>query len=458
VGRRKLIAALLVLCAGVSALIAVAASSASAFTWYSKICTGFAACDSSGHGNDGYESVYTAAHWRMFGGHNCTNYAAYRMIAAGAPSSLPYLLGDAAAWGTVAAQHGVRVDHTPVPGSIAWFTASAIPSSGHVAYVESVNAAAGTITVSEDNFGGDFDWRQYQISDVSGFIHFHDPAKPAGSPITVTPDKAGRLELFGTDAAGNVQHRWQTTPGGAWSAWSHFTGPLVSVAAGTDADGRIELFGVNAAGQVYHRWQTSPDGAWANWVQFGGSLTSITVASNKDGRLELFGTNAAGNVAYRWQTTPGGAWSAWAQFGGPLTRVAAATDAGGKIELFGVNAAGNVYHRWQATPGGAWSAWTQFGGSLTSITVASNKDGRLELFGTNAAGNVAYRWQTSPDGAWSAWAQFGGPLTQVAAATNADGRIELFGVNPSGSVYHRWQTTPGGAWSGWSLFGGTLRA
>lgn len=155
-------------------------ATAHAFPWMSKLCTGFSGCNAAGMGNAGYQNEYTASHWGMYGGHNCTNYTAYRLIAKGIDAS--YLRGQGMAyqWGTVAKKHGVTVDGNPRAGDIAWFSeTSGVGSSGHVAYVESVNLAAGKIRVSEDNYGGDFDWRDYLISSVTGFIHFQGPATPS---------------------------------------------------------------------------------------------------------------------------------------------------------------------------------------------------------------------------------------------------------------------------------------
>ena len=36
-------------------------------------------------GNAGYASANHTSYWRMYSGHNCTNYAAFRMIKAGMP-------------------------------------------------------------------------------------------------------------------------------------------------------------------------------------------------------------------------------------------------------------------------------------------------------------------------------------------------------------------------------------
>lgn len=168
------------------------AAPAQAFPWLSKLCSSFSGCNAAGMGNAGYQNEYTASHWGMYGGHNCTNYTAYRLIARGIDAS--YLRGQGMAyqWGTVAKAHGVAVDGNPRVGDIAWFSAtSGVGSSGHVAYVESVNLAAGKVRVSEDSYGGDFDWRDYLISSVTGFIHFGGAPAPANQTPVGAFDTAG---------------------------------------------------------------------------------------------------------------------------------------------------------------------------------------------------------------------------------------------------------------------------
>lgn len=162
-------------------------SPAHAFTWNDELCIGFAACNTANMGNAGYEFEYlTVDHWGMYGGHNCTNYAAYRLIKNGVDASYLRGQGNAFQWGPVAADHGFPPDKSPRPGDIAWFSESSGVSTGgfgHVAYVESVNSANGTVRVSEDNSGGDFDWRDYQIADVTGFIHFGDGGSVSNRPL-----------------------------------------------------------------------------------------------------------------------------------------------------------------------------------------------------------------------------------------------------------------------------------
>lgn len=165
-------ARLVALITSILIIVGVITPRAAAFTWLPRKCTGFAACDAAGMGNAGYENNYLNSYWGMYAGHNCTNYVAYRLIRLGVPTiRVGSQTGDAYNWGNLATQHGWQVDSTPAVGSVAWFTASSGlgSSAGHVAYVESVQG--NLVTVSEDNYGGNFDWRQYYTSDVSGFIH-----------------------------------------------------------------------------------------------------------------------------------------------------------------------------------------------------------------------------------------------------------------------------------------------
>ena len=49
------------------------------------LCTGYAGCQAAGYGHAGYRQASSTAYWRMFTGHNCTNYVAYRLIQSGMP-------------------------------------------------------------------------------------------------------------------------------------------------------------------------------------------------------------------------------------------------------------------------------------------------------------------------------------------------------------------------------------
>ncbi len=144
------------------------------------LCKGFTACANAGYSNFGYAPTnYKKMWWRMYAGHNCTNYVAYRMVRAGMSATRPWSgSGDARNWGVV---FGSRTNQTPTVGSVAWW------SSNHVAYVQRV-VDANTIIVSEDHYGGDFDWRRITRSGggwPTGFIHLVDEALTATAPPTV---------------------------------------------------------------------------------------------------------------------------------------------------------------------------------------------------------------------------------------------------------------------------------
>ncbi|WP_183100830.1 CHAP domain-containing protein [Nocardioides pelophilus] len=142
------------------------------------LCTGYAGCRNAGYSDAGYGAVNNRMYWRMYAGHNCTNYAAYRMIRAGMSTERPWDgSGMAYNWGHA------RSDITngrPSVGAIAWWDRydSGVGSSGHVAYVEQV-VSDDEIVISEDSWSGDFHWRRITRDSgrwPTGFIHFVDKA------------------------------------------------------------------------------------------------------------------------------------------------------------------------------------------------------------------------------------------------------------------------------------------
>ena len=116
-------------------------------------------------------------YWRMYSGHNCTNYIAYRMIRAGMSTERPWSGGSGNAYYWGYAMDDIT-DRTPAVGAVAWWDRG-VPgagSSGHVAYVEKVVSST-EIVISEDSWSGDFHWRRIYKSGSgwpTGFIHFVD--------------------------------------------------------------------------------------------------------------------------------------------------------------------------------------------------------------------------------------------------------------------------------------------
>jgi surface antigen len=166
--------ALLVLLAAAVGVIAKAPNASANTT----ICTGYQGCISSGHPDHGYGAASGNSYWGMYSGHNCTNYVAYMESLYGVVN--PSGLGNAYNWGYRAQQLGITVDMNPAVGAVAWWNSGAgRGSSGHVAYVEGYSP--GNVVISEDAWGGNYNWENISPSSPSGYIHFKD--KPHYHPL-----------------------------------------------------------------------------------------------------------------------------------------------------------------------------------------------------------------------------------------------------------------------------------
>ena len=84
-----LVATLLVL-AGAGQSAAPQSPETTAASGSSYLCTGYTGCRNAGYSDAGYGAVNSRMYWRMYSGHNCTNYAAYRMIKAGMSNERPW--------------------------------------------------------------------------------------------------------------------------------------------------------------------------------------------------------------------------------------------------------------------------------------------------------------------------------------------------------------------------------
>ncbi len=179
------------------------------------LCMGYQSCRDAGMGNAGYASNNRTMYWRMYSGHNCTNYAAYRMVKSGLPNERPWSGGgNATYWGTSMPR---ITDGTPRVGAVAWWRANTGPagSSGHVAYVERV-VSADEIVISQDSWGGDFSWAVVTRSSgnwPSGFVHFNDkPLLNTAAPVVTGTPKVGAV-LSSTagawrPASASVAYQW----------------------------------------------------------------------------------------------------------------------------------------------------------------------------------------------------------------------------------------------------------
>jgi surface antigen len=126
-------------------------------------------------------------HWRMYRGHNCTNYVAWRLTRDGVPEP-SYLLGNAVDWAGRAKSHGVPVDSTPEVGAVgAW------SGRNHVVYVDQVGSDF--LLLTEDSYSLK-KFRRYLVykgerNYPTKFIHFQGKNAIRGA----TPSVSGKPEV-----------------------------------------------------------------------------------------------------------------------------------------------------------------------------------------------------------------------------------------------------------------------
>jgi surface antigen len=213
-GTRVLLSSVCVLLA--ASLVAPAAAAPETARTTTTLCVGYTGCERAGMGNAGYRAESGKMWWRMYSGHNCTNYAAYRVVKAGLPNTRPWTgSGNASNWGP--ANPKIR-DAVPMVGAIAWWAANHPPagSAGHVAYVEKV-VSDSEIIVSQDSWGGDFSWARITRSSgrwPTGFLHFKDVVLTSTAVPTVsgTPRVGSTLTAAGaawTPAPATVTYQWR---------------------------------------------------------------------------------------------------------------------------------------------------------------------------------------------------------------------------------------------------------
>ena len=122
------------------------------------------------------------------------------------------------------------------------------------------------------------------------YLHSHFVSKevgalPAGArQAAVAPLPDGRLELWVVDASGGLSTTWKVSaqPNANWSPWENFLAEVGALPAGarqvavaTLPDGRLELWVTDASGDLFTTWKvsTQPNADWTPWtalVRHGG--------------------------------------------------------------------------------------------------------------------------------------------------------------------------------------------
>lgn len=304
---------------------------------------------------------------------------------------------------------------------------------------------------------------------------------PLGSPIAAARNKDGRLELFGTDAQGNLWNTSrQATTGGGLAPWTKLAaGPgWQSVTAAGHQDGRVEVFAIDQNGSVTRRAQTSPGSTtYTAAQQFDSAFTSATAVQDQWGGMQVYATRGDNTIRHRWQdflnddTASNGWFTPWTQLGGTAIQLAVETGSDGRAVLVAIKEDGLLVQRRMnvanAQTESEWGGVLPLDGILDSVDLARNLDGRLALFGTNPDGMLWRRFETAPAaGTWQGWSQMPTQLgsttlrmRHVCAERNGSGRIELFAVDSTGTLYHSTQNDPGGTtWSAWESCQFQLRA
>ena len=246
-----------VLLAGAGVVTTPAPASATVTT----LCVGYTGCARLGMSTSGYSAANSTMYWRMYSGHNCTNYAAYRMVRSGMPNTRPWSGGgNATYWGTSMSR---ITNGTPAVGSVAWWRAGVYPagSAGHVAYVEKV-ISADEIVVSMDSWRGDFSWARITRTSrgwPSGFIHFNDvrldnTALPQVSGAARVGSRLAATAGSWNAANATYTYQWladgapiQGATGATTSLTQAVTGKRISVRVTASADGYPTASAVSAA-------------------------------------------------------------------------------------------------------------------------------------------------------------------------------------------------------------------
>lgn len=145
-----------------------------------------------------------------------------------------------------------------------------------------------------------------------------DSSTPMAGPTRTVLNCDGRGEEFRVANNASAEHRWQLSPGGAWSSWHSLGGTLLygDLAVDRNSDCRIEVFGVGTDRAVWTAWQTIPGGGpWAGWTSLDGLLTKAPWAQFfSDGTLGVcgWGADIPARVWCNKHVQPGPTvWSGW---------------------------------------------------------------------------------------------------------------------------------------------------
>jgi YVTN family beta-propeller protein len=278
-------------------------------------------------------------------------------------------------------------------------------------------------------------WTLYQTTPGGAWSHWEGPGfKNQPAPMTsvaAAGQNNGRVELFTLDQSGRVWGISQQSPGGDWGPWSgpnfgNQPQPFLQIAAAEQGGNRgVELWATNAEGQIWTLYQKTPGGPWSNWEGpgFKGQpvpMIRMAAAGENTGSVQLFTLDSSGNVWGIRQQSPGGDWGPWS---GPrlanqpvtFVQISAAQQSGNRgVELWATEANGQIWTLYQITPGGPWSSWEGPGFKHQPVPFVDNcaagqNTGNVMLVALQAGSIFWGISQGSPGGDWGPWAKLPPP-------------------------------------------------
>ncbi|MFG2816492.1 transglycosylase family protein [Streptomyces sp. NPDC048410] len=188
--------------------------------------------------------------------------------------------------------------------------------------------------------------------------------------VTAGVEADGRIHLFALQTNGGVAETTETAPGtAAWRGWSGGFAPAgalstslpaaqgSSIAVAGLANGALSVVIVQSNGGVSTRYQTSPGGPWsADWGSLApaGAAKSAALARHKDGRLSLVVVQSNGGVTSLVESTPNGPWNeSWRSLAPAQAAVSVNTVllGDGRVDALVVQSNGGVAGAAETSPG-----------------------------------------------------------------------------------------------------------
>ncbi|MBB5872783.1 subtilisin family serine protease [Allocatelliglobosispora scoriae] len=278
--------------------------------------------------------------------------------------------------------------------------------------------ADGRLNLFGVNRAGTLFFRTQTAPNADTYTAWTSSVDPSWYSVCADTDSSSRIKLVGLRRNQQVWHRNQAVANtNTWTIWQQFDGLLTSCAVASTGT-TLEVFGTNAQGQVWRRSEVSPGGAFTPWTLLAGvpPLRGIAAERNGNGKVELFGLARTGEIWHCWNTAANCPAGSWVQLDGLLTTIAVSWNSPTGLSVFGVNAAGQLFRRDALAGVNTWAAWAPLdspttGGPLRSVAAEGNLDGRISLVAVNTAGQIWTRKQTAPTAStYGPWVQLDGLL------------------------------------------------